>query len=77
MITLYDDDDKTNLMLFLQLSQLLLSPPVRLLGHLKHRGEDGEDGEDDDNGGDDDDDDDNLDSPAALRLSSQWLHRSR
>ena len=47
MITLYDYDDKTNLVLFLQLSQLLLSPPVRLLGHLQHRGEDGEDGDDD------------------------------
>ena len=47
MITLYDDDDKTNLVLLLQLSQLLLSPPVRLLGHLQHRGEDGEDGDDD------------------------------
>ena len=54
MITLYDDDDKTNLVLFLQLSQLLLSPPVRLLGHLQHRGEDGED----DDAGDDDYDDD-------------------
>ena len=47
MTTLYDDDDKTNLVLLLQLSQLLLSPPVRLLGHLQHRGEDGDDGDDD------------------------------
>ena len=57
MITLYDDDDKTNLVLLLQLSQLLLSPPVRLLGHLQHRGEDGEDGDDDYDGDGDDDDD--------------------
>ena len=60
MITLYDDDDKTNLVLLLQLSQLLLSPPVRLLGHLQHRGDDGDDGDDgyddyDDDGDDDDD----------------------
>ena len=61
MITLYDDDDKTNLVLLLQLSQLLLSPPVRLLGHLQHRGEDGEDGDDDYDGDGDDDDDDGDD----------------